>query len=449
MPDEYVIAIYNVIPGNVDPGGVHTLRDMLRSYLRSRGINDAQVKMRAEQRRIDVTLPKGLETALKEFEQSRKNEKLHVRLIFVDYKESASHQKPAPDLAEAYEKLQAKFQELSSSQKKLKERFEELKKKRRYEGQISELEKKASQGAEREVDIKTLHYNATPSDVYKVLEANEQTHKEAMLKAQEAVIASIFYPFLEEVERYELIRGEPGDLEKARKAVEEKALYLQRHGQKAVDDLPEGSKNSLLSSWSSAEKIIEEHNAVTFDMFVRIADLGGSYSVIIPVNPKSESQISQQLVNTLIDFGKNLESKHNIDYQYEDDEPFAMLKINGKIPQDSLESALEESFRSRAGNIHLKYIYTTFLGKIPQSYAELKKAKTSDEGSFKEFVSKRAKELGYNSLSRLARERGIHPYNISRLFVHEIKVKATDDTISKLAGIFETDVEEFRNFFKE
>lgn len=362
-----IIAKYGV-PDATNISGAHVVRDELREDLKRKELSNA-VHLIIEQQtptEVYVVPSDELEGTLRGFVEKST---LPVTLNYPYQEEKTNKQsKEHNGQAERYKDLSERLSVAGRRQKEL-------------ETTITELENQITASK----NVKGLHQTATPATLARTLEENEETYNrkvdelfESYAAIQEMLIAPIFYAFSDKVPtpEVELVTGLYKDVEDAETILAKKELYLRKHGPRAVEDLPAKEKRELLSSWEKAQKTVEAFKSLSLNMPLRLAEteeeaengrVKNVYTIIIPVNPKSESVNAKKLIFALREFGKNLElQSKGVHCDYVSNQPFAMLQIKGEPPRGSMEEYIGNAINAVAENITLQLYVTPFLGKIPE-----------------------------------------------------------------------------------
>lgn len=302
----------------------------------------------------------------------------------------------------------------------------------------SNASKQYASGLEQEVaSLKrdALQVSATPESLADVLLGNEQLY----LKAQENMIEEVYNQISAEIDKREFYQ-KIGDVEEARKTIEQRDKYLAEHGQEALELLPQASRELAQKEWKDAESLIAEYEQyragiTPLDFPIRIAKTNEGVTIVIPVNPKSNNEVARTLYDNLVTYSAELQSESGLESSVDGKQPFATLNISGEAGNIDIEDKLLSIFGKVADQAKLN------LQPLPTSYfinAPEKGSPASWEVNPADYIRSRITQLGYPSLQRFSDEKSVKGL---RTLLYKLSHGAglADKTIQRLATALEID----------
>lgn len=467
---EKIPTAYIVLQRHSDKGGLKTVRDTLISHLKGANVKGVEVKVEGD--RVNV-YGNPLTIVLQSYADKQKGNKIPVRLVM-------SNPDSPPQDPELMKELEGKVGGLESENASLAGQVAQLArerdiKDRNYTNAQQEL--KASKENEDALRRKQADYvkgSKALEDKIRALESEREVIKGKILsegsdargleatltenegrylQTQENLVESEFYRVSEEIEKRAGME-ESEEVKKAKQKLAERELYLEKHGEDAVLDLPEQVRRNLESEWAAAEETIKDYKAgiVPLEIPIRIAKASHGTILEIPVNPKTENPFGQELYSILLRYGASLNesrSKGSSEPIEGEGVNFATIGIRrepwiGEIREDLMKAY--EEVCEKAG-VTLNVFYTPYYsGKtLPGistgivAFDDSKPQLVSETP--REKVLEMAKQKGISGITEFAKKCGMTQWPLDCILNKKVK-RPREETKQRIASALGISVSE-------
>jgi len=231
--------------------------------------------------------------------------------------------------------------------------------------------KKYASGLEQQITSSAgnfLEVFGTREDFGSVLGGNEELY----IQVQENIIAHAFYQVSDEIDKREMYE-KMEEVNDAKIIVHERQKYLIDHGQGAIDDLSPTVRelNQLIydNAVNSIEEYFQNYNEITpLTIPVRIAKTSEETVIVMPVSPKSENVFAKALYDDLVSYASNLQSQSDLEAAIDYNQPFATIRIAGKLDDKTLVDGLMDVIGEYAkeNKLNLETFFTNYFDGVPK-----------------------------------------------------------------------------------